>query len=195
MINKILQVVSVIALVLILMVVAIMYEETVNENKQINKICSTKELSSISEIVYQLGDYSEDSELIKEIEETSEWKFERVYFDDRQREIIFSKGIKNKILTFQLGGTSPYLSNYYDQDYIRVHIYSKDFTNKNKDGTFDIVDNENLIYSSYKHNKDEDFSINVNENFDVRPQYSNLANEELEDFIDIYIKSVNTTYC
>ncbi len=76
MMKKILQVVSVIALVLILMVVAIMYEETVNENKQINKICSTKELSSISEMIYQLGNHTKDNQ------KYCEWSLEKIYLED-----------------------------------------------------------------------------------------------------------------
>ncbi len=146
--------------------------------ESINTICNTNELPLISEEIYKIGDYNSDSDLIKEIEKNSNWKFQEIYFDDGYRIIYFNILDDKRFIVLGFGGKSGYLSKRYKQEFLEVEV---------KEG-------EQKVYRNMSW--EDNFILGeISSPLADSKYYTTISNEKLKEFINVYKKAVTNTYC
>ncbi len=167
------------SLVLLSLFSTVYFIKNTSYNKSIDTICNIDDLSKISEEIYRIGDYKSDSELIKEIEKSSDWKFEEVYFDDGDRTIYFELEYDKMLIKLGFGGESSYLSKKYEQNFLEVNI----------------SENKEIMYWN-KSRKNEFIPRDIETSkLDDSKYYTAISNDKLYQFISIYTKAINNTYC
>ncbi len=171
--------ITIFSLVLLSLFSTVYFIKNTSYNKSIDTICNIDDLSKISEGIYRKGDYKSDSELIKEIEKSSDWKFEEVYFDDGDRTIYFELEYDKMLIKLGFGGESSYLSKKYEQNFLEVNI----------------SENKEIMYWN-KSRKNEFIPRDIETSkLDDSKYYTAISNDKLDQFISIYTKAINNTYC
>ncbi len=171
--------ITIFSLVLLSLFSTVYFIKNTSYNKSIDTICNIDDLSKISEEIYRIGDYKSDSELIKEIEKSSDWKFEEVYFDDGDRTIYFELEYDKMLIKLGFGGESSYLSKKYEQNFLEVNI----------------SENKEIMYWN-KSRKNEFIPRDIETSkLDDSKYYTAISNDKLDQFISIYTKAINNTYC
>ncbi len=166
---------------LFLFILFLVYNSVIERRyiESINTICNTDDLSLITDEIYNIGDYNSDSDLIKEIEKNSNWKFQEIYFDDGERAIIFKLSEGEKLFELKIWGKSNFLSQKYKQRTVQIQI------RKNEELLYSSFLDDNLFVEDYSHRSELD---------DVK-YYNAMSNEKLKEFINVYKKAVTDTYC